>query len=94
MCSLNISSAHLKKDKKMKNKEERQVVHSEETLRQKKQDKLQHHVDQHEGKLLNNLQRLHTLKHVNEVTNYINKVTKNVNKATKHVNKVTKKSTR
>lgn len=42
-------------------------MHSEETLRQKKQDKLQHHVDQHEGKLLNNLQRLHTLKHVNEL---------------------------
>eukprot|EP00105_Crassostrea_gigas_P004626 XP_011417896.1 PREDICTED: uncharacterized protein LOC105321319 isoform X2 [Crassostrea gigas] len=52
----------------MKDKEERKVVHSEETLHQRKQDKLQRQVDQHEGKLLsNNHQRLHTSKHVNEL---------------------------
>lgn len=43
-------------------------MHSEETLHQRKQDKLQRQVDQHEGKLLsNNHQRLHTSKHVNEL---------------------------
>lgn len=62
----------IEKDKKMKDKEERKVVHSEETLHQRKQDKLQRQVDQHEGKLLsNNHQRLHTSKDVNEVTKHV-----------------------